>query len=450
MMNTKTLASRRRVLRGMMGGAAVTVGLPMLDCFLNTNGTAFAATGKELPPVFATWFWGMGLTPGRWEPKTIGSNYDLPPELESLAKFKNFINVYSGLRLFTDGKAFNPHLSGAVAMMTGDVPVNQGISDNQPSIDNIIGNKIGGQNRFRSLEMSATGEPKDCYSYRGGQVVNSAEISPLAMYSRVFGPEFVDPNAASFTPDPQVMIRKSALSAVMDERKSLLAEVGAADRGRLDEFFTSVRQLEQQLAVQLEKPAPLEACTVPGKLDETTVGMELEQVKNNHKLFAKLSAHALACGQTKVVNVVFTNASSGLRRAGETATHHILTHEESIDPKLGYQKQATSFLNDIILAFTDFLTELNTVREGNGTLLDRSLVYATSEGGYAKLHSLENIPVFTAGSAGGRFKTGLHVPMKGDPASRVGLTIQQGFGMPISKWGTDSNETTRTVSEILA
>ena len=70
----KSLAGRRRVLRGMVNGAIVSVGLPYLDCFLDSTGTALAATGKELPLCFGTWFWGCGLTPGRWEPKTVGAN----------------------------------------------------------------------------------------------------------------------------------------------------------------------------------------------------------------------------------------------------------------------------------------------------------------------------------------------------------------------------------------
>ncbi len=445
-----SLANRRRVLRGMLNGAAVTVGLPFLDCFLNGKGTALAATGQELPPCFGTWFWGMGLTPGRWEPKTLGGKYDLPPEIQALAKYRDRINVFSGLRLFTDGKAFNPHLSGATGMMTGDVPVEKGVSDNKPSIDNLIADKIGTTTRFRSLEMSATGDAKDCYSFRGGQVINAAEVSPMALYNRVFGPEYVDPNAADFKPDPQIMVRQSALSTVMEQRADLLRQVGAADRDRLDEYFTSVRQLEQQLAFQLQKPAPLASCTLPKKVEETSKGMELEQVKTNHLLFSRLTAHALACGQTRVFNMIFSNASSGLRRAGETATHHILTHEESIDPQLGYQKRATAFLLDTMDGFIDLVRELDSVREGDQTLLDRTLVFATSEGGYAKLHSLENIPVLTAGSGNGRVKTGMHIPMKGDPGSRVGLTIQQAFGLPVSKWGTDSNTTARPITELLA
>jgi len=73
--------NRRTALRGMLGGAAVNVALPFLDCFLNGNGTALAATGAPLPVRFGTWFWGCGLTPGRWIPDKTGAGYDMKPEL---------------------------------------------------------------------------------------------------------------------------------------------------------------------------------------------------------------------------------------------------------------------------------------------------------------------------------------------------------------------------------
>ena len=101
-------ASRRNVLRGMMGGAAVTVGLPFLDCFLNTSGTALA-DGAPLPTVFGTWFWGCGLNPGRWEPKTTGAGYDMNIETMPLQPFKDRINVVSGMKVFLDGKGAKPH-----------------------------------------------------------------------------------------------------------------------------------------------------------------------------------------------------------------------------------------------------------------------------------------------------------------------------------------------------
>ena len=97
----------------MLGGAAVTVGLPLLDCFLNANGTALAATGAPLPVVFGTWFWGCGLNPGRWEPKTVGANYDMNIETAALQPFKDRINVISGMKVFLDGKGANSRTSPA-------------------------------------------------------------------------------------------------------------------------------------------------------------------------------------------------------------------------------------------------------------------------------------------------------------------------------------------------
>jgi len=97
-------ASRRTILRGMMGGAAVTVGVPFLDCFLNTNGTALAS-GAPLPVVFGTWFWGCGLNPGRWEPTKVGAGYDMNIETMALQPYKDRINVISGMKVFPTARA---------------------------------------------------------------------------------------------------------------------------------------------------------------------------------------------------------------------------------------------------------------------------------------------------------------------------------------------------------
>src|SRR5215472_4867054 len=86
--------SRRRVLRGMLAGGAVTVGLPVLDCLLNENGTAFA-NGAPIPVRFGTWFWGLGMNRKVFVPKTTGANFDLPPEIESLAPIKDQINLFT-------------------------------------------------------------------------------------------------------------------------------------------------------------------------------------------------------------------------------------------------------------------------------------------------------------------------------------------------------------------
>ena len=91
----------------------------MLECFLNTNGTAYAATGAALPPCFGTWFWGLGLTPNQWEPTTTGANYVLPDHIAGLNPIKEKMNLFSGMQVFLDGKVNQNHYSGAQGQADG-------------------------------------------------------------------------------------------------------------------------------------------------------------------------------------------------------------------------------------------------------------------------------------------------------------------------------------------
>ncbi|MBY0508699.1 MAG: DUF1552 domain-containing protein [Rhodospirillaceae bacterium] len=441
-----TNLSRRAALRGVLAGSAVSVALPFLDCFLNTNGTALAATGAPLPNRFGTWFWGCGMNPGFWEPKQVGANYEMPELLKALAPYRKNVTVFSGLKTFLDGNPLVPHSSGARGVLIAAAG-----KEPDPSIDVLVADAIGSTTRFRSIEVSTTSYASHTQSRRSPSVINSSETSPLALYQRLFGAEFQDPNAADFTPDPKVMVRKSVLSAIKDQRDRLNTMVGAADKARIDEYFTSLRQIEQEMELQLSKPAPLDACTKPGEpaANALTGGTDIEIGTATHKLFAKLMAHAIACDQTRVINVSFSDGPSSLRRNGVATTHHIYTHEEQIDEKLGYQPHAHEFERLVIEAFAALPEALSSIKEGDGTLLDRTLVMLNSECGLAKHHSLDNIPVFLVGGAGGRIKTGYHLASLGDPVSRVGLTVQQAFGMPINTWGHGSLRTSRPFTELL-
>jgi len=438
--------NRRKMLRGLMGGTAVTVALPFLDCFLDVNGAALAS-GAPLPIRFGTWNWGCGMNPQRWVPTKVGANYDLPAELKAIEPYKNQINVLSGFRAILDGKPNLPHISGMNALRAG-IAAAKGTYE-LPTIDVLVADSIGTTTRFRSLEMAATGDPKHSYSYRSANSFNPAEVSPVALYTRVFGPEFQDPNAADFKPDPRVMLRKSVLSGVREDREDFVRQLGAADRTRVDEYFTSVRQLEQQLELQLQKPAPAEACKVSTKPADAPVGTEIGQVMANHKLMAEILAMALACNQTKVFNMVFSDSASTLRMPGESMIHHLMTHEEPVDPALGYQPKAAYFIERSMEAWATFVGILAGIREGDGTLLDHSLVLGHSDTEYARVHSISGIPMMTAGKAGGRLKTGIHVNGIGEPITRAGFTLQQVMGVSVDSWGTGSMQTSKPIGEIV-
>ena len=438
---------RRTVLRGMFQGATLAVSLPYLDCFLNNNGTAMAA-GAPLPVRFGTWFWGLGVSPGRFHPSTAGPDYEILPETEPMRAYKDKVSIFSGFDCLTDGKPNFPHGTGGPCIRTGVAPsVGGGLP--APSFDSLIAAHIGNDTRFRSLDVSAIGDRRNSLSGQGQGQMNPVETNAVQLYQRIFGEGFLDPNAATFTPDPVTMARKSVLSVVKEQRQALEKRLGTADRARLDQYFTGVRQVESQLALQLQKPEPLVACQVPSAPGEKEVANVLEDVTENHEVMVRLLAMALACNQTKVFNVSFNNGASSLTRCGSATSHHQLTHDEPVDATLGYQPESTLFIADIMEAWGTFLGIVDGIPEGDGTLLDHMLVVAHSETELAKNHNITNMPIMFAGQAGGRVRSGLSVIAQAEPVSRVGLTAMQVMEVPIDSFGAGSMQTRKPVSEVV-
>ncbi|MGE3690695.1 MAG: DUF1552 domain-containing protein [Novosphingobium sp.] len=445
--------NRRNILKGMAGGAAVTVALPILDCFLDGNGQAMAATGQRIPTRFGTWFWACGINEKRFYPDQTGRDFTFKQETEALTPHKNKLTLFSGFNAILDGQPNLTHWSGVMCALGGTAPAKGGNGIGRaeaPTIDMLVADHIGGRSRFKSLQIACTGQRSVSYSMRAGNTVNPSEIDPVSLYQRLFGPEFQDPNSGKFTPDPSIMLQQSVLSSVSDQRGELLRYVGASDRQRLDQYFTSVREVEQQLAAQLEPPARAEACLVPKQPDALAPGTTWEDATKMHDRLTDLLVMALACNQTYVFHVALSAAVSNLRKAGQSVALHELTHEEPIDPKLGYQIEATFFLERCMGVFATLLAKLDAVKEGDGTLLDHSLIMALSESNLAKLHTLESLPVIVAGTGGGRWKSGQHIAGKGDTVARVGLTLQQAMGLPTGSWGTGPNATSRAVTEVFA
>jgi len=443
--------NRRNVLKGMLGASAVTVALPLLDCFLDGNGQALAS-GAPIPPRFGTWFWGCGVNAARWFPERLGADYDLKDELKAIEPYKRKVDVFSGFNCVLGGKPNLNHWSGIMATYTGACPTTGGMGTGTaeaPTIDCLVSDTIGAGTRFRSLEIACTGQSSVSYSMRAGSTINASEVDPVSLYRRLFGPEFQDPNAAEFKPDAGLMLRQSVLSSVKDERARLMRSVGAADRMRVEQYFTSVREMEQQLGLMMERPAPALACAVPKAPVPAELGPVWETALKTHDLLGQLVVMALACNQTRVFNVALSTAASNLRKAGSAVSFHELTHEEPIDDRLGYQPESTFFMEKSMEAFASMLRMLDSVKEGDGTLLDHSLVLATSESNYAKLHSIDSLPILVAGTAGGKWRSGLHINGRGDPSSRVGLTIQQALGIPVASWGVGAMATSKPVSEVL-
>jgi hypothetical protein len=409
-----------------------------------------------LPVRFGTYFWGLGLTDTptggtRWVPSKTGFGYEIMPELEALKPVKDKVSVFSGFRVIGDGRPNLVHWSGHASILSGVAPALTGRFD-APSFDTNIADAIGASTRFKVIDVDASvSRLPVSYSTRTGVTFAMPETTPVALYTRLFGPGFQDPNSDNWKPDPSIMLRQSVLSAIKDQRQALMAGVGKSDQIKLDQYFTSVREMENQLATQLEKPAKCEACVVPPppKDKDAPRSASVDSVRSNTKAMAKLLALGLACNQSRVFNFVHTAGLSETYVPGESKIYHQITHDEPTDTALGYQPETSRLAGLVMQAFGDFLVELEAVKEGEGTLLDNCLIMAFSDTGYAKIHSIENIPMFLAGKAGGRHKAGQHIHAVGESVTRVSLTAQQLVGAPVGEFGSGSMRTARPIAEVI-
>jgi hypothetical protein len=440
---------RRFALKGLFQGAAVSVALPFLDCFLDGNGEALAATGTRIPTRFGTYFWGCGLTKELYLPKKTGLDYEATPQLVSLEPHKKKINLISGMRAIVDDGANIQHWTGSAAISTGICPAKDREFAAQ-TIDQTIAGAISHGTRYKSIEVACSGNKNESVSSLGGPNTNPPEVSPMGLYTRLFGPGFQDPARQDWKPDPDVLVQQSALSVVADDRKRMMQYVGAADKARIDQYFTSVRELEQSMAAELQRPDIVAQVAIPPAPGEMDVNKSVPVLRTVVPVLSRLLAIGLATDQTRVINMSLSEGASTIFMPGDSKPFHQATHEEPIDPSLGYQPVTSHFSTYSMEFFAMLLNALDEVKEGDGTLLDHSLVFAFTDTGFAKLHTLDNIPMLLAGSASGRIKTGYHIAGDSAPVTRVGLTIQQAMGMTVDKWGTGSMQTQKPITEIMA
>jgi len=442
--------NRRSLLRGSCQGAMAVMGLPFLDCFLTSNGKALAATGRPLPTRFNTFFWGCGLTDALWIPKTAGTNYEMTVQLKPLEPFRKKLNVFSGLRVPLDSRPNHQHWSGLACANTGISPVRGGEFESK-TIDQQVAEVIGKGVRFRSVAAASNGDPKQSYSSLGGANALPSEPTPLALYTRLFGPGFQDPTKGDWAPDPRTMIQKSVLSVVAEDRNRVMQNLGAADRARMDQYFTSVRQTEQQMEAELQRPNIEAKVSIPKAPSADMVANNAwPNLQEVTPLMARLGAIAMATDQTRVFNLSVSFPQNGMFMPGDPLGFHQSTHEEPVDPKLGYQPRVAEYNVESMQLFASLLKELDAIQEGDGTLLDHSLVMAFTDQSYARIHSVDGLPVLVAGGASGRMKTGYHIAGDSSPVSRVGLTVQKALGLSLDTWGKDSLLVRSPYTELLS
>jgi hypothetical protein len=394
--------SRRTFLRGVtLTGAAVRVGLPPLDAMFNTSGTAYAAEAGKAPETrFVFWFNGNGIPEKYWIPRTTGAGFEFTPCLSPLAPFRDDIHIITGLdspaaRLPGPGNSHYPSMSAVVSCQPYTGRGAGGVS-----IDQAIAQRIGGDTRFRSLQVGVSQESfgeaiQRNMSWADRDRPLPPEMLPRQLFDRLFGVKEAN----------WVHRQKSILDAIQDEARAVQARLGAADRRRVDEYLQSVRELEKSII-----SLPPEYRTVVERPPE---GGDLRDWPRIARLQSDLLVHALASGQTRVASYMLTKCQ-GLARfpwLGHTAQrHHEYTHNGVQTPR------GMRILRDIcrwhVEEFAYLVGKLKATPEGDGTLLDRTCLLFVHEHAEADIHKNNNLAVIVAGQAGG-LKTGLHTRTTG-------------------------------------
>ncbi|HMI90604.1 MAG TPA: DUF1552 domain-containing protein [Polyangiales bacterium] len=453
-MSSKRFAlSRRTMLRGMASGAAATLALPVLDAMLNEHGTALAQ-GTPLPKRFGVFFWGNGVRLAKWNPKATGAGYELTEELAGLAKVKEYVSVVSGMDIKTGNE--RGHHAGTVGILSAAPMISQdpkgapyASTFSAPSIDQVVAAELGGATKFRSLELgvsrrivSGEGTSLRYLSHNGPDNANPPEYSPRALFTRVFGTGFMG-GGATPTVDPRLMLRRSVLDAIRLDANALRTRLGTNDRVRLDQHLESIRALEQQIASAEMAAPPPSLCMAPSAPTDP----QANDITGVSDLMSELLTLSLACDQTRVFSIMFSGSVSlqVYSEVGATTEHHGLSHDEP-----GDQPTVHKITTFIINKFATLLEKLKNTTEGDGNLLDRCAILASSDTAEGQPHSIGDYPILVAGKAGGALvHPGVHYRSASkENTSKVLLTLLQAMDLKVTEYGKAGGMTNQTVDAL--
>lgn len=398
--------SRRTLLRGA-GGAAVA--LPFLEAMRGATPTLAQAvpgyTAEGTPKRFVVVFTPNGTIPDAWVPNGTGADFELSRILQPLEPFREKILIIDGVD--QTGEGGDGHQNGMQGMLTGQ-RLNPGPFEggdggtagwaNGISVDQRVAEVVGGETPFRSLELGVqTGGGENNWnrmSLLGPDQPLPPENSPFAAYERLFSDFSIDPDQARLREERDQVV----LDAVQENFRALKAKVGAEDKERLDQHMNAIAEIEARLG---KRPvAALEACEAPVLGSEQDVGQN-DNFPLVGQLHMDLLTMALACDQTRVASLMWNRSVGGARHtwvgAGDRG-HHDFSHDgdENADTVEALTKINVWYAEQ----FAYLLGKLDSIPEGNGTMLDNTVVFWCNELAKGNSHSRNNNHYVVAGGAG--------------------------------------------------
>jgi hypothetical protein len=432
---------RRTFLRGL----GATVALPFLDSMLPAFSTPAHAASKT-PVRLGYMYTPNGIIgacdksprPFMWTPKTAGQNFEFSPTMKALEPFRDKLNVFSGLAQVTGralGDGPGDHARATATFLTGVHPYKTGGADFKlgPSADQIAAKELGKYTQLASLELGLEPQPLagNCdsgytcaymsMSWRASTSPLPAEINPRAAFERLFGDgESTDPADRM----ARLLSEKSVLDYITGSLSRLEGRLGTADKRKLDEYLDSVRDIERRIQLAEEQNTLTQ---LPHMDRPSSIPDDYTQYAT---LMMDLQVIAWQTDMTRVASFMLGRDGSNrsYREIGISDGHHSISHHqgdaERIEKLIKIDELHTSM-------FAYLLKRLKDTQDGDGSLLDHSLVLFGSSLSESNIHTHDDLPIVLAGTANGQIKGNRHlVNPKETPLNNLFLTMFDAAGVP--------------------
>jgi hypothetical protein len=432
--------SRRTVLRGL--GASVS--LPLLDAMIPA-GTALAQTAAAPKPKMGFFYLPHGAVMDRWKPAALGSAFELPQILAPFAPFKNDMTIVSGLRnQAAEGAGVHSVNPGTWLSCTSPFWPKTGEATRGISADQIAAREIGADAPFPSLELCTEVKPgsgQACspefgcgfgstISFRAASQPLPMEHNPRKLFYRLFGQGDTAAERAAIAAQTG-----SLLDLVDDEASSLRGKLGPADQARMAEYLDSVREIERQATKMADQDL--------SRLDLPDAPAGVPQDFDEHiNLQFDLAALAYRAGLTRIVTFMMAAEISMLtyNQVGISEAFHPLSHHQNNPDKLARLAVVQTYHSTV---FARFLEKLKATPDGDGSLLDHSILLYGSNMSDSNLHNADPLPSVVFGHGYGALRGGQHLAFAQDtPHANLVLTLLARAGVRLESLGNSTGELT--------
>lgn len=435
---------RRRFLRG----CSVALALPWFESLATRSASAAtsAVSGLSKPPVRVGFiYFPNGVWEKDWVPQATGTNYELSPSLRPLQDVKSDVLVLSGLDK-KNSHGGDGHYAKTANFLTG-MPVakttGRDVSSGGISVDQLIAEKFSGQTPLPSLELgtepvisgidSNVGYTRLYGSYISWQSANrpvAKEINPRLVYERLFGRKS---GAAAESPESY----RNLLDFVLEDARILRGRLGRDDQFKMDEYLDSVRGVEQRIeyATKRDQREAWQASMSPEEIAAAKPGIPGD-FRDHISIMMDLMVLAFQSDSTRVCSFMFANDVSGRNFTfldGVSGSHHELSHHENNDSKIAQYQRINEWHTE---QFARMLIKMKSIREGEGTLLDNTMIVFGSSMSDGNRHDPDNLPILVGGRGGGSLQTGQHIAFEGMvPLCNLYLTMLHKLGISVEQFG---------------